>query len=814
MDKYICIHGHFYQPPRENAWLEEIELQDSAFPFHDWNERITAECYGPNAVARILNDEGRIKDIVNNYSKISFNFGPTLLSWMESNAPEVYEAILEADKLSMDNFNGHGSAIAQAYNHIIMPLANKRDKETQVKWGIKDFESRFGRYPEGMWLPETAVDTETLEVLADHNIKFTILAPRQAKRVAKIGSKDWTDVSGEKVDPRLPYLCELPSGKTIILFFYDGGVSMDLAFKGLLDNGQQLSDRLVAALNMKDDIPYIVHVATDGESYGHHHRHGEMALAYCIDDIENNKKVQIINYGAYIEKHPPKHKAEIHESSSWSCVHGIERWRSDCGCSSGMNQGWSQQWREPLRNGLDWLRDKVERVYEQQMAKFTDEPWRIRNEYINVILNRDPDNVNQFLKNNFNKDISHKEKTKIIRMLEMQRNALLMYTSCGWFFDEVSGLETTQILQYANRTIQLAEREENVKLEEDFLKIIEKAQSNIPEIGNAREAYDRYISPTRLTLSRVGMHYAVASLFAANPESMTILNYNAESEFFDRIEAGIQRLAVGRTKVNSKITYSEKQYSFAVIYLGQHLIIGSVSDSLEEDEFHKMYNEIKDAFTSSSIAQVVSIMQTYFGPEKFSIKQLFKDEQRKVLSDILQKDLKLAENSYKKIYDRNYNIMNVMYEANIPLPKILRETLEMVINIELRKFFTSHSLSTMKLKALVQEVKKWDVYISMKEVGYVAGKRLDKLMHRIEKEPDNVDNLKKMRRILDYLEEIDLEVDYFKVQNTYFKIAERFIEDWQTKASNNDPTASVKLKEFQMIGQKINMAVEEWQLVK
>jgi alpha-amylase/alpha-mannosidase (GH57 family) len=334
MERYVCIHGHFYQPPRENPWLEAIELQDSAYPYHDWNERITAECYGPNAVSRILDSQDRIVRIVNNYARISFNFGPTLLSWMERKAPEVYRAVLDADVESRARYGGHGSALAQGYNHIILPLASLRDKRTQVAWGVADFVHRFGRRPEGMWLPETAVDVESLELLAEHGIEFTVLAPRQARGVRKVGDTAWTDVSGSRVDPSMAYRIPLPSGRSIAAFFYDGPISQGVAFEGLLHRGEQLAHRLLGAFAPARKHAQLAHIATDGETYGHHHRRGEMALAYALHYIETNKLATLTNYGQFLEKFPPTYEATVFDNSSWSCVHGVERWRSDCGCST------------------------------------------------------------------------------------------------------------------------------------------------------------------------------------------------------------------------------------------------------------------------------------------------------------------------------------------------------------------------------------------------------------------------------------------------------------------------------------------------
>ncbi|HEY2321618.1 MAG TPA: glycoside hydrolase, partial [Thermoanaerobaculia bacterium] len=323
--RFIAVHGHFYQPPRENPWLEAVETQDTAHPYHDWNERITFECYAPNASARILDDSDRILRIVNNYATMSFNFGPTLLSWLEVHAPETYAAIIDADRASRARFSGHGSAIAQAYNHIIMPLANARDRRTQVQWGIRDFEHRFGRKPEGMWLPETAVDTDTLEVLAAAGIRFTILEPGQAREAG--------------IDPTMAYRCNLPSGRSIAIFFYDGPISRAVAFENLLARGEFLANRLAGAFDPSRTHDQLVNIATDGETYGHHHRYGDMALAYALHYIEERELATLTNYGEYLEKHPPVHEVEIRENTAWSCAHGVERWRSDCGCSTGGQAG-------------------------------------------------------------------------------------------------------------------------------------------------------------------------------------------------------------------------------------------------------------------------------------------------------------------------------------------------------------------------------------------------------------------------------------------------------------------------------------------
>ena len=497
--RFICLHGHFYQPPRENPWLGEIEPQESAHPFHDWNERITAECYRPNAAPRILDSEGRPVQAANSYAKISFNFGPTLLSWLEEKEPDVYGAILAADRESTKRFSGHGSAIAQAYNHVILPLANRRDKVTQVAWGIRDFELRFGRFPEGLWLPETAVDTESLEVLAEQGIRFTILAPHQADRVRRVGEASWRDVSAGRIDTRRPYCVSLPSGRTITVFFYDGPVSRAVAFEQLLGSGDLLARRLLGRFEADVSPPenQLVHIATDGETYGHHHRFGDMALAFALHQIETGGDARLTNYGEYLDAHPPGDEAAILENTSWSCLHGVARWREDCGCRT--HPGTSQEWRAPLREALNALRDALAPFFESAAAELLADPWAARDDYAQVVLDPSQAARASFLRRHSRRELSSPERIVAVLLLELQRNALLMFTSCGWFFDDLAGLEARQILQYAGRAIELAERlgGSASRFEAPFLAKLAAAKSNDPERGDGRQVYEDFVRPAR-----------------------------------------------------------------------------------------------------------------------------------------------------------------------------------------------------------------------------------------------------------------------------------------------------------------------------
>ncbi len=768
-NKYICIHGHFYQPPRENAWLEVVEMQDSAAPFHDWNARINFECYAPNAAARILDSKGKIIRITNNYGRISFNFGPTLLSWLEQADPETYASILEADKVSQVRFGGHGSAMAQVHSHVIMPLANRRDKETQVRWGIADFEYRFGRKPEGMWLSETAADTETLEVLAEQGIKFTVLAPRQVKAVRRIGETQWHDAHEGNLDTRMPYRCKLPSGRSIALFFYNGELSQGVAFKGLLNNGKHFAASLLDTFD--DNVqPQLVHIATDGESYGHHHRYGEMALADCLYTIEESRMARITNYGQFLELFPPQFDAQIHENSSWSCVHGVERWRSNCGCNSGGHPGWTQAWREPLRNALNWLRDELSAIYEKQAGIFLHDVWEARNDYISVLLNRNDDTVDAFIRRHARKPLEGAEKMKLMRLMEIQRNALLMFTSCGWFFDEISGIETNQILQYADRAMYYAAQVKNgVDLRAPFVKMLAAAPSNKHE--NGAVSYLQNVEPARVNLRRVGMHFAASSLFEEYPEHIELFNYIADSEEFERLEAGILRLSIGRTVVKSKVTYSEKHFSFAALYLGQQNIIGNISLNMSREVFNAMHERMRHAFLTPDLAGVIGIMQEYFGPDKYSIDHLFKDEKRKILSLIADKSLRQIERDFRDIYADNYQLMAGIARNDMPVPAVWQHAAQFIINHDLLQYFEGDPFRIRELKRLAQEIKTWGFSLTNESgLDLAISERLYREVKMLEQPETPLRHLEKLIQVLEIIHEMGLRPDVWKSQNVFFSL--------------------------------------------
>lgn len=807
MDKFICIHGHFYQPPRENPWLEEVELQDSAYPYHDWNQRITSECYAPNTASRILDGERRVIDIVNNYSKISFNFGPTLLSWMERHTPDVHEAIVEADRMSRKRFSGHGSALAQIYNHMIMPLANERDKQTQVEWGIRDFAHRFGRDPEGMWLPETAVDLNTLEILVDHGILFTILAPNQVAKSRRKGAEKFTDVSGGRVDPTAPYTCHLPSGRTIVLFIYDGPISQELAFGDMLKSGEGFASRLMGAFNDERDWPQLVHIATDGETYGHHHRSGDMALAYCLHHIESNQLAKLTIYAEFLEKHPPQHEIEIFENSAWSCAHGVERWRSDCGCNSGMHPGWHQKWRKPLRDALNHLRDSMAPLYESEAGRLFADPWKARDEYIEVLLDRTPETMIAFVERQAGRALSSEERVAALRLLEMQRHAMFMFTSCGWFFDEISGIETTQVMAYAARAIQLLKDTAHVDLEDRFKRGLSAAPSNIAEFGDGARIYEMFVKPASLDLGRVGAHFAISSLFHEDLTDIRVYCFRAETGDFEKQAAGNLRMALGRTRAWSTITLDERVMAFAALHFGGHSVACGVCQELSRQDFASMREDMNKALPLGDVPELVRLMEKHFGGEIYSLTHLFKDEQQAVINQMLDTAMADVRADFARVLDQNFTIMNFLSEIHRPLPRALASAAEAVLNDELHALFSSESVNLDQLNRVVTNLKRWNIPLDKGGVGLAAEGHVIRAMERGAEQPHETKALVILKEILESLQRLHLDLNLWKAQNIYFMLYRTVSPAMEKRAAEGDPQARRWLDTFTALAPLLSIKV-------
>ncbi|MHB8487174.1 MAG: DUF3536 domain-containing protein [Candidatus Acidiferrales bacterium] len=807
--RFLCVHAHFYQPPRENPWLEAVEVQDSAYPYHDWNERITAECYAPNAACRILDGEGRIVDITNNYAKISFNFGPTLLAWLEEKAPSVYSSIQSADKLSRDQHQGHGSAISQAYNHMILPLANARDKQTQVVWGIRDFEHRFGRSPDGMWLPEAAVNLDSLEALASNDIKFTILSPHSARMVRRIGEEGWHETTDGRIDPSMAYKVHLESGKGMAVFFYDGPISRGIAFENLLENGETLANRLMSIFSDSREQPQLAHVATDGETYGHHKPHGDMALAYALRFIEENKLAILTNYSEFLEQHPPTHEARIFDNSSWSCAHGIERWRSNCGCNSGTHAEWNQNWRAPLREAMNWLRDALIPIYEQQGGKVFQDPWRARDEYIRVILDRSPKNVCDFLHQVSGRVLSPDEKLRALKLLELQRHAMLMYTSCGWFFDELSGLETVQAIQYAARAVQLASQlTGSTNVETEFVERLARAKSNIPENQDGKHVYEQFVKPVMLDLKGVGAHFAVSSLFSDAGSEQHIYCYTISRRDFRMLSSGKARLVVGHARISSDITTESADISFGVVHLGDHNIAGGVREFAGEEAYQSTKKAITEAFERGDFTELVRDVDKAYGSGSYTLKFLFRDEQRKIVSQILDSALEEAEHVYRQLYTNRAPLMRFVTALGMPPIRRFQVAAEFTLNSDILRTIESGNLNIQEMQTLLDEAKRTGVPLDGTTLEFALRKKLQSMAAQFRANPQNLNLLESLDAAVGVANTAPFRVHYWTVQNIYFDILKNVYPQIRDRKAEPPIDFEKWLAVFRSLGARLSIRVD------
>lgn len=775
--RYICIHGHFYQPPRENPWLEAIERQESAHPFHDWNARVAEECYSPNAHARILDERGWLRKTVCNYEHISFDFGPTLLSWLEKHVPETYHSIVEADRISRTVRSGHGNAMAQAYNHMIMPLASRRDKITQIVWGIEDFRFRFGRDPEGMWLPETAVDSETLDLLVQHGIRFTVLAPRQARRYRAASKDTWVTVDGREISTTQAYRCTLRGGRSIALFFYDGPISQAIAFEGLLESGEAFTSRLLAAFSTGDQ-PQLVHVATDGESYGHHHKFGEMALAYSLEKLLQEKSIHLTNYGEFLEKHPPNAEVEFVENSSWSCAHGVGRWKEDCGCSLAGRPGWNQKWRAPLRASLDLIRDRVDSLYEKESASLLKEPWGARDRYIRVVLARET-NLTDFLREETGRELTPRERELVLALLEIQRNRMLMYTSCGWFFDDLSGIETLQVLAYAARVLQLAERFDP-DLTKDFLSELSRAVSNVRPNQRGDEIFLSRVAPRKADLARVAAHVGMFCVFDHVPASQRFYCYDIRPLDFSRHESGDNVLLIGRIEVTNSITTESRELALTVIYLGGVDFRSSVAELVDGDWYSRMKEALTGAFYAQSSTELIRKMDSYFPGEYYSVGDLFSEQRAEILKIVTEAMYRDQAALFEAFYRKNKGVAKLIMDRAEQIPDTFMAAAGFVLNRALVKEVEklAEGYFPEGLETLIKEARFWRISLDTKRTEQLIRRRIIEAVKQIHRTPLNKDLYHDIFLFLDLCRELEITLDLGEAQIRLLEIGHDFREQF------------------------------------
>jgi alpha-amylase/alpha-mannosidase (GH57 family) len=841
---YVTVHGHFYQPPRENPYLNAIERQPSASPFHDWNERIHYECYRPNAFARILSEHGDLLGIVNNFEYLSFNIGPTLMSWLERHDLEAYQRILEADRKSCERLNGHGNAIAQAYNHMILPLANERDKYTQIRWGKADFRSRFGRDPEGMWLAETAVDYPTLKALVAEGIQFIVLAPSQAQRCRSLPTPEqpdpqWLEVGGSQIDPIQPYRCFLPGGDPerdyIDIFFYDGPISRDMGFNDVLSSSHHFVGRIGQAVRGDHRPAQLISVATDGETFGHHKGGTEKALAYAFTEEFPKRGWTVTNFAHYLSLNAPRWEVELKPVTAWSCSHGVDRWQEDCSCGGG--GGWHQKWRRPLRESLDWLRDQLVKVYEEAGKKFFRDPWKVRDEYIQVILDRSPANINRFLTSHQSHKLSISERVDALRLLEMQRHTLLMYTSCGWFFDELSRPEGTQILRYAARALELAGDVAGVQLEKNFVRRLAAAPSNVDLFQNGAEVYRQLVVPAQISLEQVAAHYAITSLFASYSREQRVYCYAVHQMDYQLQRLGNLTLAVGQIQLTSEMTRESTHLVFAVLHLGGwdfHCCIQPFTG-------RRAYSQVKEslfaAMNQASAAQTILAMNRVFGDQSFSLQNLFAEERHRIMRLLSQETLTRLDQLYTQVYRDNYGVLMAFHRDELEVPQELQVAAEIAI---------SHRAIT-SLQALERETSDFPpsnphlCFSHMAELEAIATeanhlhcqlkppqikqtlerlvlRSLWHLLHDFNSETLTAD-IQWVERLIDLGNALHLDLSLDRAQELYYKslhgqilpqLVERYSDPQKPSQIILEQQCSLHLRQLLQLGQKLAIDVTPW----
>ena len=774
MKKYICIHGHFYQPPRENPWLEVVEEQDSAAPFHDWNQRITAQCYAPNSAARILGPKGVINRIFNNYRLISFNFGPTLLLWLQIQAPEVIQALIEADQTSLKRW-GHGNALAQVYNHLIMPLADQRDKLTQIRWGRADFRHRFGHEPEGMWLAETAVDRATLECLAQEGIRFTILAPRQAAEVRPSSDKPWQKVDAGSLDTRRPYRVNLGNGREMAVFFYQPQVSQAIAYEGILRDGGELARRLKGALDPQPGEPQLVSIATDGESYGHHHPFGEMALAYALSVLEADPEVELTNYAAFLAAHPPTWEARIVENSSWSCAHGVERWRSDCGCAVDPGRGWSQAWRAPLREGLENLRLRLARLTDHLGGDLFKDPWAARDDYVQVLLKGDQDTWREFLARHGRGQLGPREQVQAAKLMECQRWSLYSFTSCAWFFDDLAGIEAVQNLRFAARALQLADDLDGEGWEEGLLADLAKASSNLALEGSGVDIWRRMVQPARVGPRRVAAHAVIEGVTGDEPLPPRVYCWRLEPRGLNHRHNLGMHLAWGRMDVSHRRVGEAHELAFAAMYAGGHEFLAWVSPAEQAQDLDQLGERLEQPLRLLEKFRLQEILEQTLPGRRFTLGDLFLEGRRGMARGMLELALSRYKETARSLYEANRDLMLFLRQINVPLPRLFTSLAEAMLGEELVDALEEGQGGVFheRLGQLAAQSRALGLSLADVRVRRALEGALMEDLRALEEDPHESGVAAHADQVLDLAHALGTELDFWRAQNLAYALRRR-----------------------------------------
>lgn len=590
-------------------------------------------------------------------------------------------------------------------------------------------------------------------------------------------------------------------------FFYDGPISRAVAFEGLLNKGEYLATRLAEAFSDSRDWPQLVHIATDGETYGHHHKRGEMALSYAIEFIEANGIAKMTNYGEFLEHHPPFREIRIKEGTSWSCAHGVDRWRSDCGCDSGMHPGWHQEWRGPLRESLNWLRDQLVPKYEQKGREIFADPWRARDNYIGMILNRSPEAIDEFLASESGRALDEAERITALKLLEMQRHAILMFTSCGWFFDGLSGIETVQVIQYAGRALQLSQQIFGDGLEAQLLDRLAQAKSNLQERPDGKSIFEDFVKPAMVKLETVGAHYAISSLFESYPVESTIYCFGVTRTDYKLLSAGKMRLAIGRAIVRSEVVLESEHVSFGVLHLGDHNISGGIREFQGEQPYVALCKEIAEIFERGDLPEILRVVDRHFSSGSFTLRLLFRDEQRRILRLILNQALNEAEASYRQLFDHYAPMMRFMADLKIPPPRRFQIAAEFTLNSLLRRELEAETIDMDHVHALLNETRRTAVSLDTPTLEFAMRGATERLSRKWLANPDDLAALRSLSDAAGLAAAFPFPVDLSNAQNVFFKILQEVYPGHSLRAAQGDADAREWTSEFRALAQKLRVRV-------
>ena len=785
---YLTIHGHFYQPPRENPWTNLIEIQESAYPDHDWNDRIAKQCYDTNGASRILNADGKIEEIVNNYEYMSFNFGPTLMSWIKEFRPKTYQRIIDGDKNSAKRLNGHGNAIAQVYNHMIMPLASEEDRITQIKWGIRDFESHFGRKPEGMWLAETAINMDTIVDMIQEGIKFTILAPTQAASIRHFENKEWDSVEFNNIDTTKPYRIYPKDGEGkklcdgyLDVFFYNGALSTAVGFEHLLRDSNTYIGKILSAHNPGGKDAQLISIGTDGESYGHHEPFGDMCAAYMFKRLSPQHNIKVVNYAYFLEENPPEYEVRLKnahfEGTAWSCAHGVGRWYRDCGCATGSPPSWNQKWRKPLRDSLELLKETVDEIFLKETPKYTDtDPWELRNEYVDVLTAADGEQTQDFLSQHLKADSNiARDGSMLLQLLEMQKYSMFSYTSCGWFFNDISGIEPIQNMKYAWIAIELSQNFPNPVNVEKFLSILDGAVSNIDK-RTGKQLFVEYAIPDmnathRLIADALFRQFNHCANFCTK---VGVYDITVKPQKFGKLN-------MFSVKLFNNFTWVEEIYQVLALkneFLDDYLIVLPAEFSLSDLEKEDLDGLDKEDFEEK-------YPDCYF----LTLKDLFPDALVGLSEELTKKSFNAICTEFQEFPEKHGMLTELLYQKQVPLPDYIATPLKMSITAEvydlLKKALVEYDESLMKkINAMKRRVDEFNTSIKIKWIEERFKNRIHNLADKVKQE-NSAPTVESIKGLITIADMFHMDIDKTELENMAYELYMNYYDKYKTNHEIN-----------------------------